>query len=358
MKLRLKTSIIHLFLTLTFIVGGAFASEKKRKPVKLFRSDTVLKVKIQSNFPHVNLPNSSKYSLHAATLAYFDEKKNSEIELPVRLSARGGGRLDWCDFAPIMLHLPEKKKNNAGVAVENLKKKTLFNKAKKKMKMITHCNPNSYTKPELFHKDDFVITEYVLYKIVEASGLPAFKTRLATIDYYSNNGELFDSGYAIFLENSKDMAQRNGAVDWNPIYRFNEQRVAYDISLRLAYSEIDHEFHRGDNSKAYIKLDENGKPIISTQTQVPYDFVYSPDYFPYQNTKAPSLEGNWFDSYEKQYPRLKNEIKKNVQIVVDNSARILKAIDDAPYGEGSSAKIRVRTYITDLLSDAREYISK
>src|SRR6185369_7014294 len=73
----------------------------------------------------------------------------------------------------------------------------------KKLKLITHCrNSASF--------QQYVLLEYAAYKIYNVLTPHSFRVRLANIDYVDSNGRPIISRIGYFLEDLKEVAERNG----------------------------------------------------------------------------------------------------------------------------------------------------
>jgi len=351
-----------------------FATEIIKSDIPLFQTKDVLQVEIQSDFPKVNLPQKglnpdfpdwvhiNKDQLYPSQLRYVDQGKS--VSLGVELSARGGYRASYCTFAPLRVTLPAKIKTELGKIDPT--QGTVFEHSKRKVKMVTHCNPNAETRNPDLTSDEFVIIEYLLYQIIEASGFPHIKSRLAYVKYLDASGKPFQSGYALFLENAEDMAARYGLeeIEDAELKLPESVKVAFDFSLRLAASESDHGWEAG-LSNAYtigqrISTDPT-KYNDAAFVRVPYDLAYTPQMFPYASVRDGLNDWSnekWFLSYQSSQPHLKPEIQKQAQLMIDNADKVRAAIEavPAPTPGSAAAKQRMSQWVDEVFLSANRYL--
>lgn len=309
--------------------------------VPLFETDEVLELTLQSNFPDVNRPGAPQDVPTSAKLTYRDNNRN--VMMSVEISSRGGGRSHWCKFTPLKLVLGDEAKTQ----------NTIFNGIMgKSLKTVTHCKNTDYNKDSDWN--DLVLTEHALYQILFAAGLPALDTRLAKAKYLRQNGEPFDNGYLLILENPGAFAARYGfeAIkkgklpdNINP-----STRVAFELALKLNMSEDDHGYLRAQNS-VFFKT-QNGGVV-----QVPYDFVLSPDYFPY--TKNPKVFPMGFVAqYAQSHPDLAVEINYWLGVILKNRQNILQAIENVPFKQDSFQKKHLIKWVNAFFADAETFLNQ
>ncbi len=115
--------------------------------------------------------------------------------IPVRLSTRGRFRLQrtTCQFPPIRIRF--RNRETAG---------TLF-EGQDRMKIVTHCQDR---RDEF---EQFVLQEYLIYKIYSMFTPMSFQVRLAQVTWTGDGGRREPiTRYAFFIEDDGDMAARNG----------------------------------------------------------------------------------------------------------------------------------------------------
>lgn len=128
---------------------------------------------------------------HPATLTYTDSA-GKQIELQLKVMVRGNRRRDprVCRFPPIMLNFARKTTPPG----------TLFSQVNK-VKLVTHCI-----------NDDFVLREYLAYKVYNVLTEQSFRVRLCQVEYVDAQEERkTELRYAFMIEDDKEMATRNKA---------------------------------------------------------------------------------------------------------------------------------------------------
>ena len=127
---------------------------------------------------------------HPMTLSYHDG--DDVIAMPVKVKARGHFRKakENCRMPPLLLNFPKK----------SVPDNSIF-KGQDKIKLVTPCQD-----------DDYVIREYLVYKLYKLINPKSFQAKLVTVvfdDTVRNRSELF---YGILLEDEEEMAKRNNTI--------------------------------------------------------------------------------------------------------------------------------------------------
>ena len=158
----------------------------------LFEDTSLLHLKLYANFHNVQKDRSDNPSYHYALLTYKNNDSN-ETSIPVKIKARGNFRKDRsnCIFPPLYLNFPKHGGDSTG----------LF-KQQQRLKLVTHCQG-----------DQYVIHEWLVYKLYNLLTPKSFLARLVKVDYMDSASHLKpDSHYGILIENEDEMAKRNGSV--------------------------------------------------------------------------------------------------------------------------------------------------
>ena len=208
------TSAIGLLPALVFL--GTFATRTEspsttpRPPVRLsarptqaplFQSHEVLQLTLKADLNVVTRDVSEDREEHDATLSYTDE--NGElIMLQATVKTRGRFRRDTrnCGFPPLKVDL---KKNRFP---EGQRVGTLFEN-QSELKLVCHCQNDSES------HEQFVLKEYLAYRVYQLFSEMSFSVRLAHVTYVDVAGRRDPmTRYAFFIEDEKEMAERNAAV--------------------------------------------------------------------------------------------------------------------------------------------------
>jgi hypothetical protein len=159
---------------------------------QLFQDATTIEITLTSDFKAINkerTPNNGKQFPGVLTL---DGK-----DIPVKLGSRGHLRLKktTCDFVPIKVEFT--RDAIAG---------TLF-EGQTTLKLGTHCqNDREF--------DQFVIREYLTYKLANLATPFSFRARLVRATYVdAQSKKPFSTHNALFLEHENDVARRLSGRD-------------------------------------------------------------------------------------------------------------------------------------------------
>jgi hypothetical protein len=193
MKNHIACLIVFSFF---FVCHSSYAqqgqtSAETKEPVLLFRSQKTLP--IQLNFSTKEIRKKTNDSTYInSTLGYASEDSSLK-ELKVELRVRGDFRLTNCYFPPLKVQF--KKSESKG---------TLF-EGNKELKLTVQCSAKKGT-------NDYVIKEYMAYKLYELISDYHYKTRLADISFQEIKGsdaKNFEfKGF--FIEDTKNVAERLG----------------------------------------------------------------------------------------------------------------------------------------------------
>jgi hypothetical protein len=225
---------------------------KKSSPNELFNSDEVLQITLKGNLRNLLNDRTDKPKDFPFVLS-FPDKDNSEINIPVQVKTRGHFRRmkENCLYPPILIEFIK----------DSLQKQTIF-KDQKKLKLVMPCMG-----------DEFVIREWLVYKLYNLVTPKSFKARLVKVKLEDDkNKKSGSSFYGILLEEEKQMAKRNKMVSVNR----RMQPTQIETNNFLSMTVFQYLIGNTDWSIQYlqnIKLlaaDSNAVPV-----SVPYDFDHA-----------------------------------------------------------------------------------
>jgi hypothetical protein len=218
----------------------------------LFVRDSVLPFTLTANLRVLLKDRGEKPVEHAVRLTYADGRQPS-VALPLRAKVRGNFRrsVTNCSFPPLLLDFPKKKTRN-----------TVF-EGQNKLKLVTHCQTEEY-----------VVREYLVYKLYNLLTDVSFRARLARVTYADSVGKRApETHWAFLLEDEDAMAKRNGAV----IYKQKQTNARYVDSLGMATVAV-FEYLIG-NTDWSVPFLHNIRLVAmsanSTPYPVPYDFDHA-----------------------------------------------------------------------------------
>ena len=190
--------LIYLFFAFTSIplvsTSQKNTAEKVSAKGKLFNSEEILHIKLTANLNALFKDRSDNSSYHPLLMQYLDNDSNL-VSINLRAKTRGHFRKDKrnCKMPPILLDFPE------GKEIKN----TLFEN-QKKLKLVVPCQG-----------DDYVIREWLVYKVYNLLSKNSFKARLALVDFDDSlNPKKSETHYCFLIEDEKQMAERNDCFVW------------------------------------------------------------------------------------------------------------------------------------------------
>jgi hypothetical protein len=157
-----------------------------------FDTETPLEIRLKFDIKNFQRTNSQE-KYHSALLTAIDTD-SCEYEYPVRLKTRGIFRKSYCTTPPFWLNITE-----SGIDSEAFD-------GMKKMKVVPHC-----LNKEFYH--NYVLKEYLAYKIYNIISPYSFRTRLLRITYIDEGRKNKETvAWAFAIEPKKMMAERLDAT--------------------------------------------------------------------------------------------------------------------------------------------------
>jgi len=178
---------------------------------------------------------------------------SSTQQFDLNISRRGVTRKKICDFPPIKLKFPKKKLAAKGFSNFN------------NYKLVTHC---------IEGEDDYVLKEYLTYKLFNQLTDKSFQVKLAKIRYIDESGKVPDAEHYCFLiEGNKELADRLNGKLLNPekykIARVDKEQYKNMVLFQYMIGNTDWNLSKGHNIK-WVQTEESEVP-----SPIPYDFDYS-----------------------------------------------------------------------------------
>lgn len=259
----MKSQLIALFFLCFITASNAqntpdskdSTAQKKTAKTKqlgpLFESEEVLPFTILSNLKVLLKDRGEKPSNHWGQIEYSATNENPTV-IPIKMKVRGNFRRlsKNCMFPPLLLDIDKKKKGNSVFDYQN------------KLKLVTHCI-----------NEDYILQEYLVYKMYNLLTNYSFKARLSQVTYRDSaaNREP-ETKRAFLLEDETDLAKRNGAK----VSNLKQLRPNQLDTLSMAtLSVFEYLIGNTDWSVPFlhnVKLfREEGRYLIA----VPYDFDHA-----------------------------------------------------------------------------------
>lgn len=235
-----------------FVSGIAQELSQKVYP-SFFNSEEVMRMSLYFDIStHIR----KKSETYCASKVVFYYAQNDSVELDVRCRARGNYRKDNCFFPPVMM---------------NFRPDTLFTEDGyiTKLKLVTHCINNKAYK-------EYMLEEYLIYKLWELISPYALRTRLCDIQYF-DVGER-GRGYqalGFLIEPVYVMTQRTNTIEVQGEYFKDHEINAMDAD-RVAFfnymiGNTDWRIKSGHNI-LFIKRFGHRRQEV---TSIPYDFDHA-----------------------------------------------------------------------------------
>jgi hypothetical protein len=160
------------------------------KSSSLFESDELLRLELRADFNAIEKGRTEDPEYFDGELIWFSSNDIPE-KFNVKVMVRGHFRRDpeICSFPPLLVNFKEKEVQN-----------TIFDK-QNKLKLVTPCQ-----------NEEYVVEEYLLYKMYNEVTDISLKVRPAKILYYdTGTGKKLFEKFSFFIEDKGEMAERNDA---------------------------------------------------------------------------------------------------------------------------------------------------
>lgn len=269
-RLMFPCALAFLFSTLAGPSNPALAQGKEpptpeeiqaAEAAPLFSSLETLELTLEADFHTIRREDRSDEDSEErpAIMKWTDPDGSTEVQ-EIQVQTRGIFRLARrnCDFPPLRLNV--KKEPTKG---------TLF-EGQDKLKLVVACKLGQD------YWEDYVLAEYLVYRMLNLFTPLSFRARLARVTYVDSSGEdeTFTK-YAFLIEDDDAMATRNGSVkvDWdiervfNPVLLKKDQAILIDIFQYMIGNT--------DWSGVYMHNMELLQTADGTFTTVPFDFDMS-----------------------------------------------------------------------------------
>ncbi len=179
------------------------------------------------------------------------------VSQQIEIKARGDVRRVISKFPPLKLKFKENGQESAPIH----RKGTL--------KLVTPCNQTT-------HYQNYVLKEYLAYRMLNLVTPYSFKTRLVRISYIdAGNPKRSCTNYGFLIENEKDMAKRNEMVIEEckpiPINRVNPRELSRMAVFNYMIGNTDWAITCQHNVKGLKSADSTSDNVIP----IAYDFDYS-----------------------------------------------------------------------------------
>lgn len=297
----------------------------------LFRSDELMQITIAGPIIRLNEDRDSSHEYGPARLTYSDAN-GEPVSLDIRLRARGNKRLSrrTCSFAPIRIMFSKTHTTNTAFA------------GQKKLKLVTQCHP------ERRKYEEYIVSEYLSYKILNLLTDKSFRTRFVRITYVDNEfNKTLNTTYGFFLEPTKHLARRIGGKKLKLKETSAAQLDSRHLNLISLFQMM---LGNTDWSATHGGVDNcchNGKLLGRVDAKdnlyIPYDFdmtgLVNPEYAAVD--KALKLDSIRERRY-RGYCRNEHMLAKNIALLNSKRSEILSLFADSNYLHSARKKIKIQ----------------
>lgn len=337
----MKKIIIYLFVSVFFFTfNELYPQQNVGETTPLFLNQEPVPIKLKMSIKDVK--KNTNDSTYLESMLYF--KNNSEVydSLKIELRARGNNRRENCYYAPLKLKLSKSDS-----------KETPF-VGNKKLKLVLPCLIES-------NNDDFVIKEYMAYKLYEIVTPIHYKTRLLNIEFIEDKGKRFKSNElkGFLIEDIDNVAKRhNGNEMKRRVMPLQQDGLA---SVRNSFFQ--YMIANTDYSTMY---NHNGKLLFLDKKIVPlpYDFDMSglvdASYAVVSNVQNMNLDiTEVTERAYKGYKRDEQLFELVRQEFINNKPKMFETIDSLEkYFQDNNQFIRAKRFIEsffDIIQDDKSF---
>lgn len=168
------------------------AQTAKAPGTGLFDTDSVLKITLSGNLRDLMTDKADNPHNHPVTVSYA-QGNDKEISINAEAKTRGHFRrtMGNCTYPPLLLQFAKSDTLSSSIFRDQ-----------EKLKLVMPCVG-----------DDYVVKEWLVYKIYNLVTPKSFKARLVSVELYDTKKKKSTSPfYGILLEEDKQMAKRNKDV--------------------------------------------------------------------------------------------------------------------------------------------------
>ena len=321
---------ILLITCLTFSFYISYSQNTISEPTPLFQSQEPLSIKLKYSIKDVK--KNTNDSTYIESMLYYKNEATEYDSLKIDIRARGNNRRENCYYAPLRLKLI--KSDTKGTPFEG----------NKKLKLVLPCLIES-------NNGDFVIKEYMAYKLYEIVTPVHFKTRLLNIEFIEEKGkrEVNKELKGIFIEDIDNTAKRlNGNEIKRRIMPLQQDDLA---SIRNSIFQ-----YLIANTDYSTKFNHNGKLLFIDKKiiPIPYDFdmcgLVDASYSVVSNIQ--NLDLNIENVTERAYKGYKRDDVLFEQVrkeFISNKFKMFEVVDSLEtYFEDKKQFIRAKDFIQEF----------
>ncbi len=244
---------IHIVTLITFLVfSTAISAQTKPGSVEgLFDNDSVLHMTLSGNLRDLMTDRADNPQNHTVVISY-NEQDGKELSITAEAKTRGHFRrtMGSCTYPPLLLQFAKNDTLSSSIFKEQ-----------NKLKLVMPCVG-----------DDYVIREWLVYKIYNLVTPKSFRARLVSVELYDTKKKKSTSPfYGILLEEDKQMAKRNE----NVLVKRQLKPEQTDPAAFLKMAVFEYLVGNTDWSVQYQNIKLVATDSLAVPTPVPYDFDHA-----------------------------------------------------------------------------------
>jgi hypothetical protein len=213
-----QVSIVTLVISLltgqnNYSLAQTANADSSKKSFRLFEDDKIVEITLRFDLTTYMRSKPKDEYLKANITIHLS--KTDSINKDIGLKTRGIFRNQYCAFAPIELNIKK-----AGFGYSDLDKIS-------KLKMVPQCSFNKIN-------EDYVLREYIAYKLFNVMTDTSFRVRLLTVNYIDTQKKRKPiKQYAFFIEPAEMLAARTNCSQVK-LKTLNQKSIVPKIMDRLA----------------------------------------------------------------------------------------------------------------------------
>jgi hypothetical protein len=226
-------------------------TEQSLSKKDLFGSDDILKITLTGNIRELMSDKGDDSKFHPLLLSYKTEK-DGEDSLSIQAKTRGHFRKSMgnCTYPPLLLQFTKGDSLSPSIFREQ-----------KKLKLVMPCRG-----------DNYVIREWLVYKIYNLVTPKSFKARLVSVDLNdTKKKKTTPPFYGILLEEDQQMAKRNHDI----LIKKQLRPEQTDPIAFLKMAVFEYLIGNTDWSVQYQNIKLIAADSLTTPIPVPYDFDHA-----------------------------------------------------------------------------------
>jgi hypothetical protein len=344
-KIFFKAVIVTIVISLLpgrndYLLAQPSPADSSKRSFRLFENENLLEINLRFDLTSYFRTKPKENYLDANIT--FNPGKTDSVSQDIRLRTRGVFRNQYCMFAPIELNFKKAK-----FGYSDLDKIS-------KLKLVPQCSSGK-------DKEDYVLREYIAYKLFNVLTDTSFRVRLLKVTYIDSEKKKKPVvQYGFFIEPADMVTSRKNCIRVRT-KALNQKSIVPKIMDRLAIFNFmigNYDWSIPGQHNVMVMKTLNFEPS-GLGIAIPYDFdwtglVNASYAVPAENVGTENVRERIFEGV----CRSKEEYQKDLDIFSGKKEEFYKVIDDFPY-INKQAKKDITDYLNgffDQLSGKRDII--